>query len=262
MRVTEKAALNFVHFGEDSYSNINMLKNMAYVYWGLVYIMWVPYLVAARGLVFCIVLTILALIYSVAFCILKSSLVKKTYKLRFLTNSVSFLFLYVFFYLFTIFFINVTDAGSTLWQDIELTVCFVLFPILSLLFTLRAIKANIYDREKPKKQNGSAAYLGTGAIGVLLGRITEPLLTQSQAISVIVILVELLLLLFSLAAPSILRMYYAYKFNIEESVEGESISPLLCFVSQRGAKRILGFLLKVVIFAFAAASLFGISQVA
>ena len=57
-------------------------------------------------------------------------------------------------------------------------------------------------------------------------------------------------------------MYYAYKFNVEESIEGERTSPLLCFVSQRGAKRILGFLLKVIIFAFAAASLFGISQVA
>ena len=152
MKITKKQAEDFVHFGEDHYSNFKILKDMVYVYWGAAWILWIPFTVAGRGLVFSIIMTLLALAYNIAFGVLKSNRTEKTYRLRFLTNSISFLFMYLLFYLFTIFFINVSDVGSTLWQDIELSICFITFPFLNILFTLRAIKRDVYDREKPKRK--------------------------------------------------------------------------------------------------------------
>ena len=98
MSVTKRQAEDFVHFGEEHYLNIKMLKNMNYLYWGAAWLLWVPYVVAGRGLASCVVLTLLALIHNIAFCVLKSDIVKKTYRLRFLTNTVSYSYLYLITY--------------------------------------------------------------------------------------------------------------------------------------------------------------------
>ena len=100
MRVTKKQAEDFVHFGEDHYSNLKIMKDMVCVFWGMAWVLWIPFCVAGRGLVFSVVITVLALLYNVAFCFLKSNLIKKTYRLRFITSSIFFLFIYMFFYLF------------------------------------------------------------------------------------------------------------------------------------------------------------------
>ena len=34
MSITKRQAEDFVHFGEEHYLNIKMLKNMNYLYWG------------------------------------------------------------------------------------------------------------------------------------------------------------------------------------------------------------------------------------
>ena len=264
MGVTKKQAEDFVHFGEDHYSSLKILKEMIYVYWGAAWLLWVPFSIAGRGLIFSIVITILALLYNIAFCVLRSNLIKKTYKLRFLTNSISVLFMYLIFYLFTIFFINVSDIGSTLWQDIELTICFTLFPLLNILFTLRSIKRNVYDRDKPqRKSSKTTGYLGVGFLGIFIGRILEPFLTQSQAISLVVVLVEILLLLISFVSPNILRLYFAYKYDIDASVKGETTSVLLvCDTPQKSiGRRILKLLLKAFIVGFAIIMLYAMNQV-
>lgn len=264
MRVTKKQAEDFVHFGEDSYSSLKILHDMIYVYWGAAWFLWIPFFVAGRGLIFSIVMTLLALLYNIAFCVLRSNLIKKTYKLRFLTNSIFVSFMYLIFYLFTIFFINVSDVGSTLWQDIELTICFMLFPLLNTIFTLRAIKVNAYDRDKPQKKNSkTVGYLGAGFLGIFIGRILESFLTQSQAISLIVVMVEILLLLISFASPNVLRLYFVYKYDIVASVDGETTSALLvCDTPKKSiGRRILKLLLKVLIVGFAIIMLYGMNQV-
>lgn len=264
MNITKKQAQDFVHFGEEHYSNLKILKDMIYVYWVAAWLLWFPFAAADRGLVFSITMTLLALVYNIAFCVLKSNRTKKTYRLRFLTNSISFLFMHLIFYLFTIFFINVSDVGSTLWQDIELTFCFLAFPLLNIAFTLRAIKQNAYDKDKPKRNTGKTfGYLGAGFLGMFISRILEPFLTQSQAISIIVILVEILLLLVSFASPNILRLYFAYKYGIVASVEGETTSALLvCDTTPKSTGiRVLNFILKLLIIGFAIVVLYGINQV-
>ena len=264
MKITRNQAEDFVHFGEDHYSNLKILKDMIYVYWGAAWILWIPFAVAGRGLVFSITMTLLALAYNIAFWALKSNRTEKTYRLRFLTNSISFLFMYLLFYLFTIFFINVSDVGSTLWQDIELTICFITFPLLNILFTFRAIKRNVYDREKPqRKASEKAMYVGAGFLGMCISRFLEPFLSQSQAISIIVILVEILLLLISFASPNILRLYFAYKYNIVASIEGETTSKLLiCNTSKKSIGiRVLKSILKLFIIGFAILMLYAMNQV-
>lgn len=264
MTVTQKQAEDFVHFGEDHYSNLNILRNMIYVYWGAAWLLWVPFSATGRGLIFCIVITLLALLYNIAFCVLKSNSIKKTYRLRFLTNSISFSFMYLIFYLFTISFINVSDIGSTLWQDIELTICFIVFPLLNILFTLRAIRKNVYDKENPKRKTGKTVVcLVTGFWGVFIGRSLEPFLTQDQAISLIVVLVEILLLLISFACTNILRLYYAYRYDIVVGVEGETTTvSLICDTTEKSNfKQILKFLLKLLIFSLAIIVLYGINQI-
>lgn len=263
MKVTRKQAEDFVHLGEDYYSNLKIIKDMIYVYWGAAWFLWYPFAVAGRGLVNCIILTALVLLYTVAFYILKSDLVKKTYRLRFVTNTVSAGFMYLVFYLFTIFFVNVTDAGSSLWQDIEFTACFLLFPLICAALTLRNIKKNVYDREKPKKIDGqTAGYACFGLGGVALARLLEPHLTQSQAVSVVMILVEVMLLLISLATPSALKMYYAFKYDITESAEGETTSDALVYdiTKENITKRVLKIILKAVIVCAAVYMLYGMSQ--
>ncbi len=228
MNITKKQAEDFVHFGEEHYSNFKTLKDMAYVYWGAAWFLWIPFFIVGRGLVFSIIMTIVALLYSVSIYVLKCNIIKNTYRLRFLTNSVSVIFMYLVFYLFTIFFINITDIGSTLWQDIELTICFITFPLLNVWFTLKAIKKNVYKKDKLKrKSTKTVGYIGAGCLGIFIGRILEPVLTQSQAISILVVLVEILLLLISFASPNILRLYFAYKYDIVTSIEGETTSDLL-----------------------------------
>ena len=264
MRVTKKQAEDFVHFGEDHYSNLKIMKDMVCVFWGMAWVLWIPFCVAGRGLVFSVVITVLALLYNVAFCFLKSNLIKKTYRLRFITSSIFFLFIYMFFYLFVVFFINISDAGSTLWQDIELTICFLAFPLLNTLFTLRAIKRDVYDREKPqRKTDKTVGYLGTGFAGMLMGRMLEPFVTQTQAISLIVILVEILLLLISFASPNVLRLYFAYKHDIVASVDGETTSAaLICNIAKKSIfKQALNVFLKISIIAFAIVMLYAMSQV-
>ena len=263
MRVTKKQAEDFVHFGEDHYSNIKILKDMVCVFWGMAWVLWIPFCVAGRGLVYSVVITVLALLYNIAFCFLKSNLIKKTYRLRFITNSIFFLFIYMFFYLFIIFFINVSDVGSTLWQDIELTICFITFPLLNILFTFRAIKRNVYDREKPKRKTSEKAmYVGAGFLGMCISRFLELFLSQSQSISIIVILVEILLLLISFASPNILRLYFAYKYNIVASIEGETTSKLLiCNISKKSIGiRVLKSILKLFIIGFAILMLYAMNQ--
>ena len=136
--------------------------------------------------------------------------------------------------------------------------------MLNSLFTLRAIKQNVYDREKPRRKNTNTAwYAGAGFLGMTISRFLEPLLTQTQAISMIVILVEILLLLLSLATPNILRLYFVHKYNIVTSIEGETTSPLLVYDTSRKSigKRILKVLLKVLIFGFAVIMLYAMTQV-
>ena len=264
MKIIRNQAEDFVHFGEDHYSNLKILKDMIYVYWGAAWILWIPFAVAGRGLVFSIIMTLLALAYNIAFWALKSNRTEKTYRLRFLTNSISFLFMYLLFYLFTIFFINVSDVGSTLWQDIELTIFFITFPLLNILFTFRAIKRNVYDREKPKrKASEKAMYVSAGFLGMCISRFLEPFLSQSQAISIIVILVEILLLLISFASPNVLRLYFAYKHDIVVSVDGETTSAaLICNIAKKSIfKQALNVFLKISIIAFAIVMLYAMSQV-
>ena len=168
------------------------------------------------------------------------------------------------FYLFTIFFINVSDVDSTLWQDIELTICFITFPLLNILFTFRAIKRNVYDREKPKRKTSEKAmYVGAGFLGMCISRFLEPFLSQSQAISIIVILVEILLLLISFASPNILRLYFAYKYNIVASIEGETTSKLLiCNTPKKSIGiRVLKSILKLFIIGFAILMLYAMNRV-
>ena len=263
MSVTKKQAEDFVHFGEESYSSLKIIKDMVSVYWGAAWLLWSPFSVAGRGLIFCIVITLLALLYNIAFCVLKSNLIKKTYRLRFLTNSISFSSMYLLFYLFIIFFINVSDASSTLWHDIELTICFVLFPSLNILFTLGAIKKDVYDRDKPKsKESNTVGYLVTGCLGIFIGRIVEPSLTQSQAISLIFVLVEILLLLISFASPNVLRLYFAYKYDIVADAEGETVSTALVYNTPKMsiAKRIIKLFTKILIVGFAIIMLYAMSQ--
>ena len=69
MKITRNQAEDFVHFGEDHYSNLKILKDMIYVYWGAAWILWIPFAVAGRGLVFSITMTLLALAYNIAFCL-------------------------------------------------------------------------------------------------------------------------------------------------------------------------------------------------
>ena len=69
MKITRNQAEDFVHFGEDHYLNFKMLKDMNYLYWGAAWLLWIPYVVAGRGLVPCVILTMLALIYNIAFCV-------------------------------------------------------------------------------------------------------------------------------------------------------------------------------------------------
>lgn len=264
MRITKKQAEDFVHFGEDHYSNLKILKDMVCVFWGMAWVLWIPFCVAGRGLVFSVVITVLALLYNIAFCFLKGNLIKKTYRLRFIANSILFMFIYMFFYLFVIFFINVSDVGSTLWQDIELTICFLAFPSLNILFTLGAIKRDVYDRQKPQRKTGkTVGYLGAGLAGMLISRMLEPFVTQTQAISLIVILVEILLLLISFATPTVLRLYFAYKHDIVASVKGETTSAaLICDIAKKSiVKKALNVFLKILIIAFAIVMLYAMSQV-
>lgn len=261
MVITKKQAEDFVHFGEESYSDLSILKSMIYVYWGAAWFLWIPFAVAGRGLVFSIIITLLALLYNIAFWVLKSDLIKKTYRLRFLTNSISLLFMYLFFYLVPFFFINVSDVGSTLWQDVELTICFILFPLLNILFTLRAIKKNVYDKNKPKKNSGkTVGYLGV--LGMIIGRFLAPFLTQAQAVSMLVFLVEIVLLLISLASPNILRLYFVHKYDIVATVEGETTSDKLgCDIPKKSiGKQILKFVLKVLIIDFLIIMLYAMNQ--
>ena len=44
MKITRNQAEDFVHFGEDHYSNLKILKDMIYVYWGAAWILWIPLL--------------------------------------------------------------------------------------------------------------------------------------------------------------------------------------------------------------------------
>ncbi len=264
MNITKKQAEDFVHFGEDHYLNFKMLKDMNYLYWGAAWLLWVPYVVAGRGLVPCVILTLLALIYNIAFCILKSKLVKKTYRLRFLTNTISYSYLYLIAYLFTIFFINASDVGITLRQSIELTLCFVAFPILNIIFTLRAIKKNAFSKEKPKKSVGAVGWsIGAGLVGMSLGRIFDPYLSQKQAVVLVIFIVELLLLLFSLATHNILRVYFACKYNIVASVEGETVSEALVYDYSKNKLGILilKIILKVFVAIVAIVMLYGINKV-
>lgn len=262
MAVTKKQAEDFVRFGEDHYSSLKILKNMIYVYWGATWILWVPFAVAGRGLVFCIVITLLALLYTTAYYVLKSNRIQKTYRLRFLTNSISISFMYLFFYLFTIFIINVTDIGSTLWQDCELTICFAAFPLLNVLFTLRAIKKNAYDKDKPKMRTGIIVKCSYAAFfGMFIGRILERYLTQSQSISLIIFLVEIVLFFMSFASSSILRAYFAYKQDIVADAKGDTASALLVDDSKKSIGiRMVNFLLKVLLFGFAIIMLYAMSQ--
>lgn len=264
MKITRNQAEDFVHFGEDHYLNFKMLKDMNYLYWGAAWLLWILYVVAGRGLVPCVILTMLALIYNIAFCVLKSDLVKKTYRLRFLTNTILYSYLYLITYFFTISFINASDVGITLRQSIELTLCFVIFPILNIIFTLRAIKKNAFNKEKPKKSVGAVRWsIGAGFAGISLGRILDPYLSQKQAVALVVVIVELLLLLFSLAIPNVLRVYFAYKYDIVASVEGKTTSEaLFCDASKtKLGIRILKIILKVFVVVVAIVMLYGINKV-
>ena len=264
MSVTKKQAEDFVHFGEDHFLNFKMLKDMNYLYWGAAWLLWVPFVVAGRGLVPCVILTILALIYNIAFCVLKSNVVKKTYRLRFLTNTISYSYLYLITYFFTISFINASDVGITLRQSMELTLCFVIFPIFNIIFTLRAIKKNAFNREKPKKSVGAVRWsIGAGVTGILLGRRLDPYLSQKQAVVLVIVIVELLLLLFSLAIPNVLRVYFAYKYDIVASVEGETTSNTLVYDTSKNKLgiRILKIILKVFVAVVAIVMLYGIKKV-
>ena len=263
MKVTRKQAEDFVHLGEDYYSNLKIIKDMIYVYWGAVWMLWVPYAVVGRGLVNCIILTALVLLYTAAFYILKSDLVKKTYRLRFVTNTVSVAFMYLVFYLFTIFFVNVSDAGSSLWQDIEFTLCFMLFPLVCAALTLRNIKKNVYDRETPKNISGqTAGYACFGLGGMAIARLLEPYITQKQAVSIVMLLVQVLLLLISLTTPNALKLYYAFKYDITESAEGETTSNALVYdiTKENIGKRVFKIILKAVIVCAAVYMLYGMSQ--
>lgn len=262
MGITKEQAENFVHFGEDHYSNFKTLKDMIYVYLGAAWFLWIPFVVDGRGFVFNIILTALAFIYIIAIYFLKSNFVKKTYRLRFLTNSLSYLFMYLLFYLFPLFFINVSDVGSTLWQNIELTICFIVFPLTSLFVTLIAIKKNAYDRDTPKR-NIVKISIFPGVLGILIGRILEPMITQSQAISILVIITEVLLLLISFASPSILRLYFAYKYKIVAGIDGEESSPDLIYdmPKKKIGIRMMKLIFKIMIVGFAIAMLYGMHQV-
>lgn len=264
MRVTKKQAEDFVHFGEDHYSNLKILKDMKYVYLGAAWFLWFIFAVADRGLVPCIIMTVLALVYNVAFDVLKSNRIKKTYRLRFLTNSCSVIYMYLIFYLFPIFFLGASDEGITVWQVIELTVCFIAFPILNALLTLMAVKKDKYDKEKPRKNVGVAgwAFVG-GVVGMSISRILDSFLSQTQEISFMIFIVEILLLLISLATPNILRLYFAHKYDIVASIEGETTSELLVYDSSKTTigKRVFKTILKIFIFGFAIFMLYGMSQV-
>lgn len=264
MSITKRQAEDFVHFGEEHYLNIKMLKNMNYLYWGAAWLLWVPYVVAGRGLASCVVLTLLALIHNIAFCVLKSDIVKKTYRLRFLTNTVSYSYLYLITYFFTISFINASDVGITLRQSIELTLCFVIFPILNIILTLRAIKKNAFNKEKPKKSAGVVGWsMGGGLAGISLGRMLDPYLNQKQAAFLVIVIAELLLLLFSLATPNALRVYFAHKYDIVASVEGETKSDVLVYDTTKNKLgiRILKMILKVFATILAIVMLYGINKV-
>ena len=92
----------------------------------------------------------------------------------------------------------------------------------------------MYDKEKPQRKTGkTVGYLGAGFAGMLMGRMLEPFVTQVQAISLIVILVEILLLLISFASPNVLRLYFAYKHDIVASVEGETPQRRLFVISPK-----------------------------
>ncbi len=257
-------AVSFIRYNEDNYISLKLMSDTAFVDYFFLFFLLVAFFVTGKGLIGVLSLTIIAVLYTSWYLLLKYKVIKITYRLRFFNNLIEVIHIYLLFYIFFITFANASDVGATLWQNIEFTAVLIASPVISNISMYIAVRKGMFLNKKSKPSGNIQVAASLGAlIGVAASRIMESFsISQEQTINIIFILGEILFLLLSFGASVYLKCYYAVKYDITTDEAGNNISNQLLYVPKQESKgkKIGRTLLFIVIILFAALILIGITQ--
>ncbi len=229
MKITREQGEAFVRYGENAYNSFAALKSMVLVFCFLDFIGWMIWAASGRGLGYAVAMTAVTVAYEAGILVLASPRTEKTYRLRFLTNFLCIYAIALEFLLVGLLMCLAADAGSPVWQSLELLVIFLGCPVLCCLYTRHRIGKGVYlGKGSPQKGNVYPWAMGASLLGGLVARLLMPTLDQSQALRLLLWCIEGIFFCISLGAPNILRFHYAGVFGMDCNSKGERVSQLLC----------------------------------
>ena len=227
-KITREQGEAFVRYGENAYNSFAALKSMVLVFCFLDFIGWMIWAASGRGLGYAVAMTAVTVAYEAGILVLASPRTEKTYRLRFLTNFLCIYAIALEFLLVGLLMCLAADAGSPVWQSLELLVIFLGCPVLCCLYTRHRIGKGVYlGKGSPQKGNVYPWAMGASLLGGLVARLLMPTLDQSQALRLLLWCIEGIFFCISLGAPiscgSTMPVYSAWIATARESV-----SPSCC----------------------------------